>query len=349
MPVPGAFTIADRSVGEQERPLVIGEVAQAHDGSLGLAHAFIDAIAAAGADAVKFQTHIAEAESTAAEEFRVAFSQQDASRYGYWKRTGFDEAGWHGLAAHAKERGLLFLSSPFSLEAADLLERVGVPAWKIGSGEVSNTQLLDRVAATGLPVLLSSGMSSYAELDEAVERLRGRAPFAVLQCTSAYPTAPEQTGLSVLAELAARYEAPVGLSDHSGTIYGSLAAVTLGAAVVEVHVTLSREMFGPDVAASVTTDELRSLVDGIDFIHRARTSVVDKDGAARDAEPLRRLFTKSIVASRDLEAGTILATGDLAMKKPGHGLGPDRLDSLVGRRLRRDLPADALIAEADVE
>jgi N,N'-diacetyllegionaminate synthase len=349
MPVPGAFTIADRPVGPDAPPLVIGEVAQAHDGSLGIAHAFVDAIADAGADAVKFQTHIAEAESTPAEEFRVAFSRQDASRFDYWKRTGFDEAGWIGLAEHARERGLIFLSSPFSLEAVDLLERVGVPAWKIGSGEVSNTLLLDRVAGTALPVLLSSGMSSYAELDRAVELLRGRAPFAVLQCTSAYPSAPEQTGLNVLADLAARYGAPVGLSDHSGTIFGSLAAVTLGAAVIEVHVTLGREMFGPDVPSSVTTEELRSLVAGVDFIHRARTSGVDKDEAAQEAEPLRKLFTKSIVASRPLEAGTTLTKSDLALKKPGGGLGPDRLESLVGRRLRRDLPTDAVVAEADVE
>jgi len=349
MPVPGAFTLADRPVGGDAPPLVIGEVAQAHDGSLGIAHAFVDAIADAGADAVKFQTHIAEAESTPAEEFRIAFSRQDVSRFDYWKRTSFDEAGWMGLAAHARERGLIFLSSPFSLEAVDLLERVGVPGWKIGSGEVSNVLLLDRVAGTGLPVLLSSGMSSYGELDRAVGVLRGRAPFAVLQCTSAYPSAPEQTGLNVLAELAARYEAPVGLSDHSGTIFGSLAAVTLGASVVEVHVTLGREMFGPDVPSSVTTEELRSLVAGVDFIHRARTSRVDKDDAAQEAEPLRKLFTKSVVASRPLEAGTTLARDDLALKKPGGGLGPDRLEELLGRRLRRDLPADAVLAEADVE
>ena len=344
-----SFEIAGRPVGKGSRPLVIGEVAQAHDGSLGMAHAFVDAIADAGADAVKFQTHIAEAESTPAEEFRVAFSQQDASRFDYWKRTGFDEAGWSGLAGHARERGLIFLSSPFSLEAVDLLERVGVPAWKIGSGEVSNTLLLDRVAGTALPVLLSSGMSSYAELDRAVELLQGRSPFAVLQCTSAYPSAPEQTGLNVLADLAARYGAPVGLSDHSGTIFGSLAAVTLGASVIEVHVTFGREMFGPDVASSVTTEELRSLVAGVDFIHRASMSAVDKDESARDAEPLRKLFTKSVVASRPLEAGTTLAREDLSLKKPGGGLGPDRLDSLVGRRLRRDLPADAVLAETDVE
>lgn len=348
MPVPETFLLDGRPVGGGARPLVVGEVAQAHDGSLGLAHAFVDAVADAGADAVKFQTHIAEAESTPGEPFRVAFSRQDESRYAYWKRTAFTEEQWAGLAGHARERGLLFLSSPFSIEAVELLERVGVPGWKIGSGEVSNGPLLDRVAATGLPVLLSSGMSGYDELDAAVERLRGSA-FAVLQCTSAYPAPPEQLGLNVLADLRARYRAPVGLSDHSGAIFASLAAVTLGADVVEVHVTLSRAMFGPDVPASVTPEELRTLVEGVDFLHRARASPVDKDAAATDAAPLRALFAKSVVTRRDLAAGDVLTQDDLTLKKPGTGLPPERLATLVGRRVRHDLPADTLIAETDVE
>jgi hypothetical protein len=154
------------------RCLVIGEVALTHDGSLGLAHAFVDAIAGAGADAVKFQTHIAAAESTPSEPFRVKFSRQDATRYEYWQRMEFTEAQWQGLADHCRERGVLFISSPFSIEAVDLLERVGQPIWKIASGEVSNPRLLDRVLETGAPVLLSTGMSALAETDAAVARVR---------------------------------------------------------------------------------------------------------------------------------------------------------------------------------
>ena len=173
--------------------LIVGEVAQAHDGSLGLAHAFIDAIARAGADAIKFQTHIASAESTPGEPWRIKFSRQDETRYDYWQRMEFTEGQWHGLKEHADERGLLFLSSAFSLEAVELLERVGVAAWKVASGEVSSGPLLDRMVATGLPVLLSTGMSPLDEIDLAVERIRqGGNSFAVLQCTSAYPCPPEK-------------------------------------------------------------------------------------------------------------------------------------------------------------
>jgi N-acetylneuraminate synthase len=345
----GSFSIGKRDVGGDAPAFVIGEVAQAHDGSLGLAHAFIDAIAEAGADAVKFQTHIAQAESTPSEPFRVRFSTQDESRYAYWQRMEFTEAQWAELARHAGERGLAFLSSPFSLEAVELLERVGVPAWKVGSGEVSNAPLLDAMARTGKPVLLSSGMSPLAELDAAVARLRTHSAVAVLQCTSEYPSPPEHVGLNVITELAGRYDVPVGLSDHSGTIYPSLAAVVLGANVIEVHATLSREMFGPDVPASVTTAELRQLADGIRFLERALGHPVDKDRAAGELDELRGLFTKSIVASHDLEAGQLLEAADLALKKPGNGLPADRLDDVVGKTLRHGVAADTLLREEDFE
>ena len=240
---------------------IIAEVSQAHDGSLGMAHAFIDAAAAAGADAVKFQTHIAHAESTPAEPWRASFSSQDATRLDYWRRMEFRPEQWQGLREHAARRGLLFLSSPFSLEAVELLERLGVAGWKIASGEINHFALLDATAATGRPVMLSTGMSPLAEVDAAVERVRSHGvPLAVLQCTSLYPCPPELVGLNLIPEFRARYGCAVGLSDHSATIYPGLAAAALGIEVLEVHITLSREMFGPDVVASVTTAELRQLV-----------------------------------------------------------------------------------------
>jgi N,N'-diacetyllegionaminate synthase len=144
--------------------LIIGEVAQMHDGSLGTAHAYIDAVAGAGADGVKFQTHIAAAESTPGEPWRVKFSPQDSTRYQYWKRMEFSEEQWRGLAEHARDRGLIFLSSAFSAEAVELLERLGMAAWKVGAGEVSNLPLIERMARTGRPVLLSSGMSGWADV-----------------------------------------------------------------------------------------------------------------------------------------------------------------------------------------
>lgn len=328
---------------------VIAEIAQAHDGSLGTAHAFIDAAADAGADAVKFQTHIAAAESTSREDWRVKFSRQDATRFDYWKRMEFTEPQWHGLKAHAVDRGLLFLSSPFSPEAVELLQRVGVPAWKVASGEVTNRPLLQLMRDTGLPMLISSGMSSSQELDRAVQFCRERgAPVAVFQCTTAYPCPPEKIGLNLLSTWRERYGVPVGLSDHSGTIYPGLAAVTLGAALVEVHVTFHRKMFGPDVTASLTLEELAELVRGIRFIGRMKAAPVNKDVAAEAFGGLRALFGKSVVVSRGLPAGHELGAADLACKKPGDGIPASEMDRVVGRRLARPLAADDAILWNDL-
>jgi N-acetylneuraminate synthase len=330
--------------------LVIGEVAQAHDGSLGLAHAFIDAIADAGADAVKFQTHIAAAESTPGEPWRIKFSKQDVTRYDYWKRMEFTEQQWVGLRQHADERGLFFLSSPFSIEAVELLERVGVAAWKVASGEVTNSVMLDRMLETRIPMIVSTGMSTLEEVDAVVKSVRtARIPLAVLQCTSAYPCPPEGIGLNMLAEYRERYRTAVGLSDHSGSIYPGLAAATLGADVLEVHVALSREMFGPDVSASVTTGELKQLVDGIRFIERVLASPRNKDSVSREMSPLRKLFTKSVVARVRIPAGTVLTEEHLVAKKPGTGIPASRISTLIGARTLRALEPDELLSDADIQ
>ena len=177
-----------------QRCFIIGEIAQTHDGSLGTAHAYIDAIAAAGADAIKFQTHFAAAESSLGEPWRVKFSKQDETRYDYWQRMEFTPEQWRGLAEHTAERGLMFLSSAFSLQAVTLLESLGMPAWKVGAGEITNLPMLTAMAKTGKPVLLSSGMSTWEEMDAAVNCVRANgAPVAVFQCTTAFLARPKSS------------------------------------------------------------------------------------------------------------------------------------------------------------
>lgn len=348
--IPPSFKMGSRTVGLDAPCFVIGEVAQSHDGSLGQAHAFIDAIAKAKADAVKFQTHIAAAESTRGEPWRVKFSTQDASRYDYWRRMEFTEKQWGGLKQHAEERGIIFLSSPFSIEAVELLSRLKMVAWKVASGEVSNRLMLDQILSTGRPVLLSSGMSPLSEIDATVEYIRAkRVPLALLQCTTAYPCPPEKIGLNVLDLFRKRYGCVAGLSDHSGTIYPGLAAVALGCEVLEVHVTLSREMFGPDVPASITTTELRQLVEGVRFIETMRKHPVDKEQLTPEMVEIRQLFTKSVVARMDLRAGTTLTKAHLTTKKPGTGIPAARLPELLGRRVRKDVMKDKCLNIDDLE
>lgn len=338
----------EQRIDSTNKCLIIGEVAQAHDGSLGMAHSYIDAIADAGADAVKFQTHIAYAESAPDEPWRVKFSPQDATRFEYWKRMEFTQDQWVGLRQHANERALLFLSSPFSLEAVELLERVGVWAWKVASGEVNNIPLLERMFASKLPMILSSGMSTMSELDESVALVQEHnLPLTILQCTTAYPCPPEKIGLNMMPLFRERYGCDVGLSDHSGTIYSGLAAATLGARMIEVHVTFSRLMFGPDVSASITVEELGQLVEGVRFVEDMSRSPVDKDMLAVEFSPLRQAFTKSIVARIDLVEGTVLQREHLTFKKPGTGIPAKRVDEIVGRVLRRSVKSGTRFASED--
>lgn len=341
--------IGKRQVGAGHPCLIIAEIAQGHDGSLGTAHAYIDAVAKTGADAIKFQTHIAAAESTPAEPFRVHFSRQDATRYDYWKRMEFSERHWAELAEHATEQGLMFLSTPFSFEAMDMLDRIGTPAWKVGSGEVTNYPLIERMARTGKPVLLSSGMAKWSELDAAVVTVRRlNAPVSVLQCTTAYPCQPERLGLNLIAEMRERYGCPIGLSDHSGKPFSGLAAAALGVNMLEIHVVFSRECFGPDVPASVTTTELKGLVEGVRFIEKAMAFPVDKEAMAEDFSELRTIFGKSIIAAHDLQPGHWIVESDLQVKKPGTGIPASRFAEVVGKKVGRMIMAGAFISEDDL-
>jgi N-acetylneuraminate synthase len=314
----------------------MAEVAQAHEGSLGIAHSYITALATTGVNAAKFQIHIAEAESSAHEPFRMHFSYQDATRFDYWKRMSFTEEQWRGLKEHCEDCGLEFLASPFSQAAVDLLESLGVQRYKIGSGEVTNHLMLERIAQTRKPIILSSGMSSYAELDAAVALAQSCGnELTVMQCTTAYPTPPEQVGLNVIAELRQRYPtAKVGLSDHSGTIYPSLAAAALGADALEFHVVFDRRIFGPDATSSLHIDEVRQLVQGVRAIETMLTNPVNKNNVSAFGE-LKRMFGKSLAVRRNLARGDVIAFDDLETKKPSElGIPAALFSEVVGKRLK---------------
>jgi len=344
-----AVKIGQKTFSENH-PLIIAEIAQTHDGSLGTAHAYIDAIAGVGADAVKFQTHIADAESSPGEPWRVKFSRQDKTRYDYWKRMEFTKDQWQGLKIHAEERGLLFLSTPFSEEAVELLANIGILAWKVASGEVSNLPMFTQMAESRIPFLISTGMSPLDEIDHAVALVQSQEiPFIIFQCTSMYPCPPEKLGLNMIRFFQERYNCMVGLSDHSGSIFPGLAATTLGAAAVETHVVFSREVFGPDVSSSITIQELRQLIDGIRFIEKTHINPIDKDHMAGELAMVRNLFTKSIVFRNSLKAGTYLEQNHLAFKKPGTGIPAKDLNKVLGKRLVRDVEKDEMVQESDIE
>jgi N-acetylneuraminate synthase len=329
---------------------IIAEIGQAHDGSLGLLHSYIDSVATTGVDAIKFQTHIAEAESSIYEPFRVNFSYEDKTRYDYWQRMEFSLEQWQGIKAHCTEVGLEFMSSPFSCAAVDLLEELGVKRYKIGSGEVSNFLLLEKIATTGKPMLLSSGMSSFIELDKTVAFMEEKhCDFSLFQCTTSYPTPAERVGLNVIQELKSRYGVPVGLSDHSGTIWPALAASSLGAEMIEVHVVFDKRMFGPDSTSSLTIDELKQLVEGVRFTETMLKNSIDKNNLEQYRE-LKKIFEKSLAVSKDLPAGHVLLAEDLESKKPAnYGISCTEFETVVGRALKENMKRYDFLNLEDLE
>ncbi|RTY83285.1 N-acetylneuraminate synthase [Flavobacterium sp. ZB4P23] len=328
---------------------IIAEIGQAHEGSLGILYSYIDAIAQTGVDAVKFQMHIAEAESSVYEPFRVPFALEDSTRFDYWKRMGFSLEQWKGIKQHCDRAGLDFICSPFSNLAVDWLEEIGVDSYKIGSGEVNNFLILEKIALTGKSVILSSGMSSYTELDQTVQFLKDRkVNFSILQCTSAYPTQPEEYGLNVIQELKNRYDVPVGFSDHSAKIETSIAATALGASILEFHVVFDRQLFGPDAKASLTILETKNLVLAVRNISVALSHPIDKNNNTNFSE-LKQIFEKSLAVNKKLPKNHVVTFDDLEAKKPkGFGIDAMRFQEIIGKVLNRDLNQWDFLNETDL-
>jgi len=283
-PYGSALKIGTREIGNGAPCLVVAEVGLAHDGSLGMAHAYVDAAAKAGAGAVKFQRHRPEDGG----EWRTPPTWKAESRAEYWSRTAFTQREWVRLADHSDAANLLFLCSAFSVGAAMALERL-VPAWKVASGQVTNGPMLDFMAAHPKPTIISTGMATEEEIWQAAGRFK---EWSLLHCVSLYPTPLDRIGLERERIGAHNINTlwPSGLSDHSGTIWPALAAATMGAAMVEVHVTFSRDAYGPDTASSITMAELATLCEGIEAIRKAQQPV---DREALLAGPLaeaRRVY-----------------------------------------------------------
>lgn len=329
--------------------MIIAEIAQAHDGSLGILHSYINALAETGVDAVKFQTHIAEAESSAYEPFRVKFSYEDATRYDYWKRMEFTPEQWAGIKQHCDDKGLEFISSPFSNMAVDLLEKLGVKRYKVGSGEITNHLLLQKIASTQKPVILSSGMSNWGELDEAIGIFKTKnIPVSVLQCISAYPAKPQQWGLHIIQQLKQRYNIPAGYSDHSGDIYACLAAAALGAEIFEFHAVFDKRMFGPDAAASITIDDISRLVKGIRQIETSLQHADEKDNSGM--LQMKSIFEKSLAVNTSLPKGTVLQFNHLEAKKPkGYGINAAYFTQVIGKTLTTNKNQWDFLQASDIE
>jgi len=304
-----SFKIGKREIGAG-RPFIIAEVAQAHDGSLNFAHNFIDLAAEAGADAVKFQMHIPQKESTLEEKFRVPFTVMEDNRYDYWDRMNFSDEGWAGLVKHCEEKGIEFLTTPLCVEAVQKLDRMGMPAFKIGSGEVMTGDIFDELAKIKKPVLLSTGMSSYAMIEDRVNFMKkNNLDFGLFQCTTKYPMPLAEVGLNVMDEMKRRYDCPAGMSVHTQNINVALLSLARGADLLEFHITLHPRAFGPDVIGSLTIEQMADVCRARDEFCEMLSNPVDKDAVAEKLAGSYKIFSKSLaLKTREEDEGGFAQT-----------------------------------------
>ena len=331
-----------------KKRIIIAEIGMTHDGSLGQALELTKAAAEAGVDAVKYQLHISAAETIRNAPQPPYFKAEP--RYEFFERTAFTKEQWIQIKKLCMECGVHFIVSPFSIEAVQILEEIGVDAIKIPSGEITNIPYLEYIADTQIPVIISSGMSSWDELKECVEIFsRKQCNCAVLQCTSEYPCPPTDVGLNIIDELKALYpECAVGLSDHSEGIWAAIAAWMKGATIIEKHFTLSKLMYGPDAKMSMEPQEMKQLCDSIKSLQLALENPVDKIQCNQYSD-MKRIFQKSIVAIKEIKAGTILTEDMIGYKKPGTGLETKYYKDIIGKRVIRDLEFDDILSKGDIE
>ncbi len=339
---------AERSVGLSAPPLIVAELSGNHNGELARALAIVDAAADAGAHAVKLQTYTAD--TMTLDEDGPDFTIDDPKSLWNGRRLYdlYREAAtpweWHEpLFARARERGMLCFSTPFDESAVAYLERFEPPAYKIASFELTDLPLIETVARTGRPLVMSTGMATLAEIDEAVRTARaaGGADLVLLQCTSTYPATPDNSNLATITNMRAAFGCETGLSDHTGGIGAAVAAVALGAVLIEKHVTLRRADGGVDAAFSLEPEELRALVVESERAWRAVGTV--RYGPTQAERPSLR-FRRSIYVSANVRAGEEFGTHNLRIVRPGFGLAPKHFASVLGRRATSDLPRGTALA-----
>lgn len=349
--MPEFIEIAGRRIGRGAPCFVIAEAGVNHNGDLALAEALVDAASAAGADAVKFQTFRADrvASSTAEKaDYQRRTTDAGESQQAMLRALELDEPSLRRLAARARSRGILFLSTPFDAESADLLHALQMPAFKIASGEVTNLLFLRHVAAFGKPVMLSTGMAYLGEVAVAVQALRdaGCSDLVLLHCVTDYPAKPADANLAAMATMREAFGVPVGFSDHTAGTSVAVAAAALGACVIEKHFTTDRALPGPDHAASLEPGELSALVAAIRDAEAAIGSAVKQP--VQVEQPMRGLVRRSLALARTVAEGAELGAADLTALRPAGGIEPSMLDAVVGRRARRTIEAGEILTWRDL-
>ena len=337
--------IGDRCIGKEESCFIIAEAGVNHNGDIKLAKKLIDAAKDAGVDAVKFQTF--EAENVVVKNAEKAEYQKettgDSSQYKMLKKLELTEHDFKELADYVKKKDIIFLSSPFDKKSVDLLDEINVPVFKIASGEITNFPLLKHIAGKGKPIILSTGMATLGEIEDALRVIRevDVDDVVLLHCVTSYPAKMEDVNLRVLETLKLAFKLPVGFSDHTLGITVPIAAVSLGAVVIEKHFTLDKNLPGPDHKASLEPDELKEMVVAIRDVEKALGDGIKIP--TKEEEEIKKVARRSVVAKVDIPEGAIITEDMLDVKRPGTGIAPKYFDLVVGRKAKENIKKDEIM------
>jgi len=341
------ISIAGRKIGPAHPPLVVAEIGINHEGSLTTAFEMVDAAKRAGVEVVKHQTHVVDDEMSGAAK-KVVPGNAKVSIYEIMQRCAISEDDERKLKEHVESKGMIFISTPFSRAAADRLQRMNVPAYKIGSGECNNHPLLKHIASFGKPMILSTGMNTIESVGKAVAILESaRVPFALMHTTNLYPTPPHLVRLGAMVELGKAFpRAVIGLSDHTTDNVACLGAVALGASILERHFTDRMDRPGPDIVCSMDEQRCRELIEQSRTLH---AELGGTKGPAKEEQVTIDFAFATVVTIAPVKAGEPFTMQNLWVKRPGTGpILAERFESILGKKARRDIPADTHLAETDL-
>lgn len=344
--------IADRLIGEGEPRFVIAEAGVNHNGDVNMAEKLIDAAKDAVADAVKFQTFKAEHVVTREAE-KAAYQKEttgtEESQYDMIRKLELTRGDFEKLFNYAQKKEIVFLSSPFDKDSVDLLDELGMPAFKIGSGEITNFPLLEYIARKGKPIILSTGMATLREVEEALQVIQGQGvqDIILLHCITSYPAIAKDINLKAMETMSVAFNLPVGLSDHTVGMAIPIAAVALGACVIEKHFTLDKKLPGPDHRASLEPEELRQMIEAIRDVESAMGNGIKRP--TEKEEEIKKAARRSIVAKVDIPQGTTITEDMLDIKRPGNGIEPKYIDKIIGATVKVDINRDDRLTWSKIE
>jgi len=336
------------NISQNSKPLIIGEVGQSHLGKIENVFKIIDLVSKTGVDVIKFQTHYADEESTLDEPFRKSTKSNINSRIEYWRKMEFSKKEWAKIKKYCEKKGLIFLSSPFSLKAINVLRKIGVKFWKIGSGEFFSDDLLKALDKLNQPIILSTGLCRYKDIKKQLRLFKNKRKIVLMQCTSEYPSSIKSTGIDVIKKLKSKFNVFTGLSDHSGKISPALMALSLGAKVIEVHFKINESKDNLDKNASLNLNQLKFLCDCRDEIYTMSNHKINKNILSQEQIRNKKIFTKSIALKKDMKKNETIKKSDITFKKPGYGIKYNNVQKIIGKKLKKNTYSNRLLKWSDI-